>query len=73
MEGTHVLPFTLQLPIARGAKGSYRSEQAEIGYIAIASVRVRSFSEQQGGIAHCFQKMDLHPYLNPTEVLSSAR
>lgn len=72
MEGTHVLPFTLQLPIARGAKGSYRSEQAEIGYIAIASVRVRSFSEQQGGIAHCFQKMDLHPYLNPTEVLSSA-
>lgn len=71
-EGTHVLPFTLQLPIARGAKGSYRSEQAEIGYIAIASVRVRSFGEHQGGIAHCFQKMDLYPYLNPTEVLASA-
>lgn len=70
--GTHVLPFTLQLPMARGAKGSYRSEQAEIGYIAIASVRVRSFGEQQGGIAHCFQKMELYPYLNPTEVLASA-
>lgn len=71
-EGTHVLPFTLQLPIARGVKGSYRSENAEVGYIAIASVRVRSFAEQQGGIAHCFQKIQLYPYLNPTEVLASA-
>ncbi|WFC98427.1 hypothetical protein MYAM1_001154 [Malassezia yamatoensis] len=71
-EGIHVLPFTLQLPIARAVKGSYRSEQAEIGYIAIASVRVRSFSEQQGGIANCFQKIDLFPYLNPNEVLASA-
>lgn len=71
-EGTHVLPFTLQLPVGRGAKGSYRSDRAEVGYIAIASVRVRAFGEQQGKIAHCFHKMELYPYLNPNEVLASA-
>ncbi|WFD31370.1 hypothetical protein MSPP1_002405 [Malassezia sp. CBS 17886] len=69
---THILPFTLQLSMGRGAKGSYRSDRAEVGYIVIASVRVRPFSTQQIGVAHCFQRVELYPYLNPTAVLASA-
>jgi len=70
--GQHVLPFSLQVPMEKGAKGSYQSNSAEVGYIIIASVRVKAFGEKQGGVAHCFQKLQLYPYLNPTAVLASA-
>ncbi|WFD23669.1 hypothetical protein MEQU1_002363 [Malassezia equina] len=70
--GEHVLPFSLQVPMDKGAKGSYQSSSAEVGYIIIASVRVKAFGEKQGGVAHCFQKLQLYPYLNPTAVLASA-
>ncbi|CCU99239.1 unnamed protein product [Malassezia sympodialis ATCC 42132] len=70
--GEHVLPFSLQVPMDKGAKGSYQSNSAEVGYIIIASVRVKAFGEKQGGVAHCFQKLQLYPYLNPTSALASA-
>lgn len=70
--GEHVLPFSLQVPMDKGAKGSYQSSSAEVGYIIIASVRVKAFGDKQGGVAHCFQKLQLYPYLNPTAVLASA-
>lgn len=70
--GEHVLPFSLQVPMDKGAKGSYQSSSAEVGYIIIASVRVKAFGETQAGVAHCFQKLQLYPYLNPTAVLASA-
>ncbi|PKI84093.1 hypothetical protein MVES1_002232 [Malassezia vespertilionis] len=73
MEGVHILPFSLQLPFGRGVKGSYLSKKAEVGYILIASVRVKAFGEQHGGgVAHCFQKVTLYPYLNPAATLASA-
>lgn len=71
-EGHHTVPFSLSLPIGKGAKGSYESASSEVGYILIASVRVKAFGEKHSGIAHCFQKMQLYPYLNPTAELSSA-
>lgn len=71
-EGHHVIPFSLSLPMGKGAKGSYESASSEVGYILIASVRVKAFGEKHSGIAHCFQKMQLYPYLNPTAELSSA-
>lgn len=70
--GEFELPFTLSLPIGRGARGSYKSAHAQVGYLVIASVRVKSFGEQHGGVAHCFSPIDLHPYINPTAALASA-
>ncbi|WFD36054.1 hypothetical protein MCUN1_002925 [Malassezia cuniculi] len=70
--GEYELPFSLSLPIGRGARGSYRSAKAQVGYLVIASVRVKSFGEQHGGVAHCFKQIDLHPYINPTAALASA-
>lgn len=70
--GEFELPFTLSLPIGRGARGSYKSAHAQVGYLVIASVRVKSFGEQHGGVAHCFSPIDLHPYNNPTAALASA-
>lgn len=70
--GQHVLPFTLQLPMGRGVKGTYCSAHAEVGYIVIASVRVKAFGEINSGVAHCYEKMALYPYLNPTAALASA-
>lgn len=70
--GTYDLPFSLSLPIGRGARGCYRSERAQVGYMVIASVRVKAFGETHGGVAHCFQNVELHPYLNPTAALASS-
>lgn len=70
--GEHVIPFTLQLPMDQGAKGGYKSANAEVGYIVIASVRVKAFGEQYGGVSHCFQRLNLYPYLNPTAILASS-
>ena len=58
--GQHVLPFTLQLPMGRGVKGTYCSAHAEVGYIVIASVRVKAFGEINSGVAHCYEKMALY-------------
>lgn len=70
--GDYELPFTLTLPIGRGARGSFRSSRAQVGYLVIASVRVKSFGEQHGRVAHSFSPVDLHPYINPTAALASA-
>ena len=70
--GVHVIPFSMSLPMGKGAKGGYHSDGCEVGYILIASVRVKAFGEQHSGVALCFQKMEVHPYLNPTAELASA-
>ena len=71
-EGEHSIPFSLEIPIGKGAKGSYRGKHAIIRYIAIASVKLKSGDAANRSIAHFYRHVDLYPYLNPAVVLSSA-
>jgi hypothetical protein len=71
-EGEHSIPFSLEIPIGKGAKGSYRGKHAIIRYIAIASVKLKSGDDANRSIAHFYRHVDLYPYLNPAVVLSSA-
>lgn len=71
-QGKHTVPFSISVPMGKGAKGAYKSATSEVGYILIASVRVKAFGERHSGVAHCFQKVQLYPYLNPTAELASA-
>ncbi|KAN0066199.1 hypothetical protein ACQY0O_000293 [Thecaphora frezii] len=71
-EGTHSIPFSLDLPIAKGAKGSYRGKNAVVRYIVIGSVKLKSAGGSNRSIAHFYRHIELYPYLNPAVVLSSA-
>ncbi|CAD6897733.1 unnamed protein product [Tilletia laevis] len=71
-EGTHSIPFALDVPIGRGAKGSYRGKTAVVRYIVIGSVKLKSSNGTDRSIAHFYRHMELFPYLNPAVVLSPA-
>lgn len=71
-EGEHVIPFSLEVPVGKGAKGVYYGKHASIRYIAIASVKVKSGEKDPGSIAHFYRQVELYPYLNPAAVLASA-
>ncbi|PWN53971.1 hypothetical protein IE53DRAFT_71553 [Violaceomyces palustris] len=71
-EGCHSIPFSLELPIAKGAKGSYRGKSALVRYIVIGSVKLKSSGNTNRSIAHFYRHVELFPYLNPAIVLSSA-
>ncbi|CDR98954.1 uncharacterized protein SPSC_06263 [Sporisorium scitamineum] len=70
--GSHSIPFSLELPVSKGAKGSYRGKNAVVRYIVIGSVKLKSVSGANRTIAHFYRHVDLFPYLNPAVVLSSA-
>lgn len=72
-EGTHSIPFALEMPVGKGAKGSYRGKHALVRYIVIGSVKLKSSgSNPNRSIAHFYRHVELYPYLNPAVVLSSA-
>ncbi|SNX85572.1 uncharacterized protein MEPE_04281 [Melanopsichium pennsylvanicum] len=70
--GSHSIPFSLELPVSKGAKGSYRGKNAVVRYIVIGSVKLKSASGANRSIAHFYRHVDLFPYLNPAVVLSGA-
>ncbi|KAJ1023475.1 hypothetical protein NDA16_003092 [Ustilago loliicola] len=70
--GSHSIPFSLEVPVSKGAKGSYRGKNAVVRYIVIGSVKLKSASGANRSIAHFYRHVDLFPYLNPAVVLSSA-
>lgn len=70
--GSHSIPFSLELPVSKGAKGSYRGKNAVVRYIVIGSVKLKSASGANRSIAHFYRHIDLFPYLNPAVVLSNA-
>lgn len=70
--GSHSIPFSLELPVSKGAKGSYRGKSAVVRYIVIGSVKLKSASGANRSIAHFYRHIDLFPYLNPAVVLSNS-
>lgn len=71
-EGTHSVPFAMELPIGKGAKGSYRGKHAIVRYIVIGSVKLKSANGSNRSIAHFYRHVELFPYLNPAVILSSS-
>ncbi|KDN48840.1 hypothetical protein K437DRAFT_267502 [Tilletiaria anomala UBC 951] len=71
-EGEHFIPFSLDIPVGKGAKGTYRGKHACVRYIAIGSVKLKSGNDANRSIAHFYRHIDLFPYLNPAVALSSA-
>ncbi|PWN26839.1 hypothetical protein BDZ90DRAFT_193152 [Jaminaea rosea] len=71
-EGVHSIPFAMEVPIGKGAKGSYRGKSAHVRYIVIGSVKLKDKHGGNRSIAHFYRHVDLYPYLNPAVVLSSA-
>ncbi|PWN19970.1 hypothetical protein BCV69DRAFT_313177 [Microstroma glucosiphilum] len=71
-EGSHSIPFSLEMPIGKGAKGSYRGKKALVRYIVIGSVKLKSSDGSNRSIAHFYRHVDLLPYINPAVVLASA-
>lgn len=71
-EGSHSVPFAMELPVGKGAKGSYRGKHAIVRYIVIGSVKLKSANGANRSIAHFYRHVELYPYLNPAVVLSSS-
>ncbi|KAK0552936.1 hypothetical protein OC846_001516 [Tilletia horrida] len=71
-EGAHSIPFSLEVPIGKGAKGSYRGKTSVVRYIVIGSVKLKSSNGSDRSIAHFYRHIDLFPYLNPSVVLAAA-
>lgn len=71
-DGNHSIPFSLELPVGKGAKGSFRSKHAVVRYIVIGSVKLKNANGSNPSIAHFYRHVDLFPYLNPAVVLSSS-
>jgi len=71
-EGSHSVPFALELPVGKGAKGSYRGKHAIVRYIVIGSVKLKSANGSNRSIAHFYRHVELYPYLNPAVILSTS-
>lgn len=71
-EGVHSIPFAMEVPIGKGAKGSYRGKTAHVRYIVIGSIKLKDKHGGNRSIAHFYRHVELYPYLNPAVVLSSA-
>lgn len=71
-EGQHSIPFALELPVGKGAKGTYRGKHAVVRYIVIGSVKLKSENGSNRSIAHFYRHIDLYPYLNPAIVLAGS-
>ncbi|CAO1631190.1 unnamed protein product [Jaminaea pallidilutea] len=71
-EGAHSVPFSMELPIGKGVKGTYRGKNAHVRYIVIGSIKLKDTNGGGRSIAHFYRHVELFPYLNPAVVLSSA-
>lgn len=71
-EGQHSIPFALELPVGKGAKGVYRGKHALVRYIVIGSVKLKNADGTNRSIAHFYRHIELYPYLNPAVVLSTS-
>ncbi|TFK92792.1 hypothetical protein K466DRAFT_659016 [Polyporus arcularius HHB13444] len=76
MEGVHVLPFAMQLPIddAFGsAKGAATVQSGvTMRYIAMISVKVKDSQTGKRSIAHFYRDCEVWPRMNPSVVLANA-
>ncbi|KAK4053701.1 hypothetical protein OIV83_001357 [Microbotryomycetes sp. JL201] len=70
--GETFVPFAIRLPVGRGAKGSMKTKQCTVRYIAIASIKLKSPLGYERSIAHFYRQIDLFPYYNPAVILAPA-
>ncbi|KAK4698564.1 hypothetical protein P7C70_g7709, partial [Phenoliferia sp. Uapishka_3] len=70
--GQHVAPFSLQLPIGKGAKGGWKGKQGVVRYIVIASMKLKSARGGDRSIAHFYRHVEIFPYFNPATILAPA-
>ncbi|BEJ10829.1 hypothetical protein CspHIS471_0102510 [Cutaneotrichosporon sp. HIS471] len=75
-EGTHALPFSMQLPLGGGAKGAFTGEKNKgpnIRYVVVGSVKLHIPKSGKRAIAHFYRPIVLLPYHNPARALSPSR
>lgn len=75
-EGTHAIPFSMQLPVGGGAKGAYTGEKGKgpnIRYVVVGSLKLHIPKTGKRAIAHFYRPIVLLPYLNPAKVLVPSR
>ncbi|CAK9785307.1 hypothetical protein CC85DRAFT_265886 [Cutaneotrichosporon oleaginosum] len=75
-EGTHALPFSMQLPLGGGAKGAFTGDKSKgpnIRYVVVGSVKLHIPKSGKRAIAHFYRPMVLLPYHNPARVLAPSR
>ncbi|KAM0792187.1 hypothetical protein ACM66B_004884 [Microbotryomycetes sp. NB124-2] len=70
--GECLVPFAVRLPVGKGAKGSIKSKQCSVKYIAIASIKLKSPLGYERSIAHFYRQIDVFPFYNPAVVLAPA-
>ncbi|KAM0754096.1 hypothetical protein T439DRAFT_378184 [Meredithblackwellia eburnea MCA 4105] len=68
--GQHLVPFSLHLPIGKGAKGGWKGKQGVVRYIVIASMKLKSPKGADRSIAHFYRHVEIFPYLNPAVLLA---
>ncbi|KDQ18226.1 hypothetical protein BOTBODRAFT_53009 [Botryobasidium botryosum FD-172 SS1] len=74
-EGTHLIPFAMNLPIGTGAKGAMQGGKvgAEVRYIILGSVKIYNPDTQPATtMTHFYRYCVIYPYLNPAMVLAPA-
>ncbi|KAI0721389.1 hypothetical protein C8T65DRAFT_601517 [Cerioporus squamosus] len=76
MEGVHILPFAMHLPIDDtfgSAKGAPAVQSGvTIRYIAMISVKVKDSQTGKRSIAHFYRDCEVWPRMNPSVVLANA-
>lgn len=75
-EGTHAIPFSMQLPVGGGAKGAFTGEKGKgpnIRYVVVGSVKLHIPKSGKRAIAHFYRPIVLLPYHNPARVLAPSR
>lgn len=72
VEGTHRVPFRMELPVGKGAKGTWKCKQGSVRYIVIASVKLKSADGADRSIAHFYRTVEVFPYFAPAIVLAPA-
>ena len=75
-EGSHAIPFRMDLPVNGGAKGSYTPPNGKgpcVRYVVVGSIKIHIPSTGKRSIAHFYRQIIVLPYLDPTLVLSPSR
>ncbi|THH33561.1 hypothetical protein EUX98_g674 [Antrodiella citrinella] len=76
VEGVHVLPFAMELPLDSSfgnAKGALSlSSGVNVRYVVMASLKVRDSGSGKRSIAHFYRNCEIWPSLDPSSILSVA-
>ncbi|KAH8102559.1 hypothetical protein BXZ70DRAFT_929051 [Cristinia sonorae] len=76
VEGVHVLPFAMELPLDSSfgtAKGVFSlSSGVSVRYVAMVSMKVRDADSGKRSIAHFYRNCEIWPLLDPSSILSIA-